>query len=105
MKILNLSSFEKKKDIYAGFYGGNYGLVHISKSGEEKNASVNAGGKLLVIKDSYANCFVPFLYGHFDDIYMVDLRYFNGNVSEFATENGITEVLSLFNISSINSPY
>lgn len=94
------SSFEKKKDIYAGFYGGNYGLVHISKSGEEKNASVNAGGKLLVIKDSYANCFVPFLYGHFDDIYMVDLRYFNGNVSEFATENGITEVLSLFNISS-----
>ena len=94
------SSFEKKKDIYAGFYGGNYGLVHISKSGEEKNASVNAGGKLLVIKDSYANCFVPFLYGHFDDIYMVDLRYFNGNVSEFAIENGITEVLSLFNISS-----
>ena len=43
---------------------------------------------------------MPFLYGHFDDIYMVDLRYFNGNVSEFAIENGITEVLSLFNISS-----
>ena len=94
------SSFEIKKDVYAGFYGGNYGVVHIAKSSGERTLSVAESKKLLLIKDSYANCFAPFLYEHFDEIYMVDLRYFNDNLVDFATENGITEVLSLFNISS-----
>lgn len=94
------SSFENKKDVYAGFYGGNYGVVHIAKSSGERTLSVAESKKLLLIKDSYANCFAPFLYEHFDEIYMVDLRYFNGSLVDFASENGITEVLSLFNISS-----
>ena len=43
---------------------------------------------------------MPFLYEHFDDVYMVDLRYFNESLSEFVEENGINEVLSLFNVST-----
>lgn len=94
------SSFEKKKDVYAGFYGGNYGVVHITKNRGERALSAEGSKKLLLIKDSYANCFAPFLYEHFDEIFMVDLRYFNENLSDFAAKNAITEVLSLFNISS-----
>lgn len=93
-------SFENKKDVYAGFYGGNYGIVHIAKDSGESTLSVEESKKLLLIKDSYANCFTPFLYEHFDEIYMVDLRYFNGSLVDFAAEKGITEVLSLFNVSS-----
>ena len=40
------------------------------------------------------------VYEHFDDVYMVDLRYFNESLSEFVEENGINEVLSLFNVST-----
>ena len=94
------SSFEKKKDVYAGFYGGNYGVVHITKNRGERALSAEGSKKLLLIKDSYANCFAPFLYEHFDEIFMVDLRYFNENLADFAAKNAITEVLSLFNISS-----
>ena len=31
---------------------------------------------------------------------MIDLRYFNGNIAEYAEEHEITEVLALYNISS-----
>ena len=93
-------AFESQKDTYAGFYGGNYGVVHIAKSSGGQELSVEKREKILVIKDSFANCFVPFLYEHFDDVYMVDLRYFNENLSGFVEEKGITEVLSLFNVST-----
>ena len=38
--------------------------------------------------------------GHFDNIYMLDLRYYNGNITEYAESHGITEILALYNISS-----
>lgn len=84
-----------RKDQYAAFFGGNYGEVRILL--EEQPGT---GENLLILKDSYANCFVPFLYGYFDNIYMIDLRYFNGNIAEYAEEHEITEVLALYNISS-----
>ncbi|MFR1519481.1 MAG: DHHW family protein [Eubacterium sp.] len=84
-----------KKDKYAAFLGGNYGEVRILP---EKTPET--GEHILILKDSYANCFVPFLYGHFDSISMLDLRYYNGNVAEYAEAHGITEVLVLYNISS-----
>ena len=84
-----------RKDQYAAFFGGNYGEVRILP--EEQPGT---GENLLILKDSYANCFVPFLYGYFDNIYMIDLRYFNGNKVEYAEEHEITEVLALYNISS-----
>lgn len=84
-----------KKDKYAVFLGGNYGELRILP--EEQPGT---GENILILKDSYANCFVPFLYGHFDNIYMLDLRYYNGNITEYAESHGITEILALYNISS-----
>lgn len=58
-----------KKDKYAYFFGGNYGRTDIRTS--------STGLKLLVIKDSFANSFVPFLLGDYSHITMIDLRYYN----------------------------
>ncbi len=55
-------------DAYASFLGGNFAHLRITKSGE-KNRPL-----LLVIKDSYANCLVPFLARHFD-LELLDTRY------------------------------
>ncbi len=87
-----------KKDKYAAFFGGNYGEMHIIPE-----PGTGTGENLLILKDSYANCFIPFLYGYFDNIYVLDLRYFNGNIAEYAQAHGITEVLALYNISSFVS--
>ncbi len=85
-----------EKDKYAFFFGGNYGQVHIEAGGKN-------GRKLLVIKDSFANAFVPLALEQFDDIYMVDLRYYKGDMQSYLAEHDITDILVLYNISNFIS--
>lgn len=90
----------EEKDKYAYFFGGNYGEVHISSVPE---GTVDTNENLLVIKDSFANSFVPLISMDYDNIYMVDLRYFNGNMKGYLKEHNITDVLVLYNISNFVS--
>lgn len=56
------------------------------------------GKTLLLIKDSFANCFVPFLTEDYDRILMIDYRYGKTPVGKIMSENeDITDVLVLFN--------
>ena len=55
------------------------------------------GRRLLIIKDSYAHCFAPFTYGYFDEVDMLDPRYYNASVSELIAGKDYTDVLFLFN--------
>ena len=83
-------------DPYNIYFDGNHRLVHIHNE--------KAEGKLLVIKDSYANAFVPFLAHHYGDIYMVDLRYYRQNtVSAFLAENDISDVLFLYSLNQLET--
>ena len=58
-------------------------------------------GKLLVIKDSFANSLVPYLFGDYSEIIMLDLRYFGGSVEEVIAQNGITQILFLYETSNL----
>lgn len=78
------------KDKYSVFLDGNHAVVKIT--GGEKN-----GKTLLVVKDSFAHSFVPFAAEHFETVYMLDLRYFNMQVSQFAEQYGVTDLLVLYN--------
>ena len=90
-----------EKDKYAYFFGGNYGEVHIENTGRKDAEEPQKN--LLVIKDSFANSFVPFLTQDFDNIYMIDLRYYNDNMQEYLKGHNITDVLVLYNISNFVS--
>ena len=79
-----------KKDKYTIFLGGNHPLIKITTNSNNKE-------KLLIIKDSYANSIVPFLTGHYGEIYMVDLRYYDGNLKEFIESNNVDSLLFLYN--------
>lgn len=57
-------------DPYMVFFGGNHGLVHIT------NADTDAEGTLLLVKDSFANSFIPFIAPHYKEIFVVDPRYY-----------------------------
>lgn len=78
------------RDKYAVFFGGNQPLTEITTGN-------TFGRRLLVIKDSYANCFVPFAVQDFDAVAMVDMRYFNEHLSAYIEENSFTDVLVLYN--------
>ena len=87
--------FLAKKDKYGVFFGGNYGRLSI------ETGKKGTGQNLLIIKDSFANCFAPLAAYHYDNVYMVDLRYFSGNLAEYAKEKGVTDVLLLYSMENI----
>jgi hypothetical protein len=82
-------------DKYTYFLGGNHPEVEITTA--EKN-----GKRLLIVKDSYANCFIPLLAPHYEFIDVVDLRYYAGNAAKLAKEKAINEVLFLYSTQQLN---
>ncbi len=82
-----------KKDKYAYFFGGNYGRVDI-KTGK------NAGLELLVLKDSYANSFVPFLLKDYSQITMIDARYYNNSIIDITSSGNYDHILILYEINN-----
>ncbi|MGE7839504.1 DHHW family protein [Lysinibacillus sp. NPDC093712] len=88
------TSFLKKKDQYSYFLGGVHALMKLTTKLDPQQIEQQ---KLLVIKDSYAHNVIPFLTNHIPEIHVIDLRYYNGNITQYMTENGIEDVLFLFN--------
>ncbi|MGN0658534.1 MAG: DHHW family protein [Emergencia sp.] len=84
----------EEKDKYAVYLGGNYGRLELDTGTERE-------GNLLIIKDSFANCLVPYAAEYFGRVCLVDLRYFSGNLQEYMEENKITEVLVLYSMSNL----
>lgn len=80
----------KEKDKYAMFLGGNSGLIDIRTTADSTD-------RLLIVKDSYANSLVPFLTPYYREIFMVDPRYYYGDIHEIMENNKITSVLFLYN--------
>ena len=52
-----------------------------------------------MIKDSYANCFIPFMLEEFQEIDVLDLRYTNERLSNLIEKGGYTDLLILYNAS------
>ena len=88
----------EKKDKYEVFLGGNYDRVDIVM--KDKGASDRP--KVLIVKDSYANSFVPFILKDFGEITMVDTRYFRGSVKDLALDGGYDRVLILYNTNNFS---
>ena len=76
---------------YSVFLHGDFPLLHVQTGN-------NTGRKIMIIKESFGNAFAPFLVSHYDDVYIVDQRYFELGVEDFVRENGITDLLFLNNI-------
>lgn len=84
-------SFLSKRDQYRVFLKGNYPLTTI-------RTGIENGKKLLLVKDSYANTFVQFLVSDYEEIHMVDLRYFYLSLEDYAKEQGFTDILVLYQL-------
>ena len=82
----------KESDQYQVFFDGHTAKITVDTGIEGK-------GTLLLVKDSYANCFVPFLAENFSRIVMVDLRYNSDCIDDVMDEYpDITDVMVLYNI-------
>lgn len=83
------SSKLETRDQYAVFLGGNSSVVDIKTVSSSQK-------RLLVIKDSFANCFIPFLAPYYREIVVVDPRYYSGTIDDIMDAYRITDALVLY---------
>ena len=84
----------EEEDKYPVFLDGNHGYTKITNPGAPL-------GKLLLIKDSFGHCLAPFLAEQYQEIYMIDLRYYKNSLTELAEQEGIDQVLFLYGLDNM----
>lgn len=91
---------------YGTFIGGDQPLAEIH------NPNITDGSSCVVVKNSFGNCFVPYLVDHYETVYVVDFRYFpkwsqkynNGQTfTDFVRAKGIDDVILMTNITAATS--
>jgi hypothetical protein len=90
-------------DAYEYFLGPNRDIVEIKMGNEDKDR-----GTLLLIKDSYANAFVPFLTMDYKRIIVLDLRYLKDPIADILDRYAPDDLMFLYNIGTFseeNSSY
>lgn len=83
------SSKLETRDKYGVFLGGNSSVVDIRTVSSSQK-------RLLVVKDSFADCFIPFLTPYYREIVVVDPRYYSGTMTEIMDTYRITDMLILY---------
>ena len=93
--------FARYKDGSAGAYctlmGGDIKTVKV-------HTSTPGSRRLIIIKDSFGNALPAHLFHSFEEVHVVDFRYFTKNMVRYVRENGITDVLFACNIFNVCSP-
>lgn len=87
--------FYKYKDgsggAYCTFMGSDTRITHVK-------TSTHNGRRLMILKDSFGNALPGYLFYSFEDIYVIDSRYFTKNMVDYVNENHITDILFANNI-------
>lgn len=65
---------------------------------EIHNPSKNDGSSVVVVKESFGNAFVPFLVDSYEYVYVVDYRYYNGNLIDLVNSKKIDDVIFINNV-------
>lgn len=90
-------SYLKEKDKYSYFLNTNKPLIEIT------NNKIKSNGEILIIKDSFANSFIPMLANHYKKVHVIDPRYYNLAISDYIKEHNLKNVLLLYNINNIDT--
>lgn len=81
---------------YSAFVAGDNPISVI------KNNDLTDGSACVVLKESYGNALVPFLVDNYETIYLVDYRYFEGDISKYIDE-GATDIIFINNLTMIRN--
>ncbi|MCI8608983.1 MAG: DUF4358 domain-containing protein [Firmicutes bacterium] len=84
---------------YSAFIAGDNPFTEIT------NEDLTDGSSCIVVKESFGNALVPFLVDHYEKIYVVDYRYWAGNLIKLAKEKKVDDVYFFNNLSMIRSDY
>lgn len=83
---------------YCTFMGGDMKITKV-------RTSTTNGRRLMVLKDSYGNAVPGYLFFSFEEIHVIDYRYFSYNMKEYVGKNKITDILFVNNVFPVCSGY
>ena len=83
------SSKLETRDKYGVFLGGNTSVIDIRTVSTSQK-------RLLLVKDSFADCFIPFLAPYYREIVVVDPRYYSGTMSDIMDSYRISDIMILY---------
>jgi len=83
-------------DAYELFFSGNHSKIRIETTADNDRT-------LLLIKDSYANSFLPFLLGEYRSITVIDPRYYAEKADDLMRFEPFTDVLFLYNANTLST--
>lgn len=85
----------KGKNKYQYFMNGDPAISLIKGEGE---------GEILIFKDSFAHCYIPFLTKEYSKIHVIDPRYSNLDIVEYIKENNnIEKIYYIYSLTTLNS--
>jgi len=87
---LYFREFLDEKDKYAAFTGQNSPIMDIETDLENNDKS------LLIFKDSFAHCMIPFLVNHYKRITVLDMRYLNTDIRDYVQPQDYSQILFVF---------
>lgn len=82
---------------YCTFMGGDTKITQV-------RTSVKNGRRVMILKDSFGNALPGYLFGSFEEVHVVDSRYFTKNMVQYVHDNRITDILFANNIFNAYSP-
>jgi hypothetical protein len=59
--------------------------------------------RLLILKDSFGNAIPGYLFNAFEEVHVIDFRYFTHNIKQYVKDHGITDILMANNLSHVCS--
>lgn len=83
---------------YCTFMGGDTKITQV-------RTSTKNGRRVLILKDSFGNAIPGYLFYSFEEVHVIDSRYFTKNMKEYIRQNKITDVLFANNIFKAYSPH
>ena len=82
---------------YSTFMGGDAKITRVQTSTKNHR-------RVLVLKDSFGNALPGYMFYSFEEVHVVDFRYFRRNMAEYVRQNHITDVLFTNNVFMVCSP-
>lgn len=103
-----LSEYKQSESTYfKKFNDGSGGAYCTFMGGDSKittvRTSTNNGRRLIIFKDSFGNAIPGYLFYSFEEIHVIDCRYFNRNIIKYVENNQITDILFANNATHANS--
>jgi hypothetical protein len=83
---------------YGVFLGGDFPIIRVT-------TSLQNGRRGVLVKNSQGNPLAVYLASHFEELYIVDYRYFKDTIVDLVAQKSITDVVILMGTHTANTPW